>query len=90
MQVIGLHQNRSAHASKVTRFRVTYQHVLVSLPPCAGKLLCNLVSLHVNVGKLWMNKFTRLCGSVLLQVTSFLFLSAVIVSQPSNTYKTMT
>ena len=59
MRVIDLHQNRPAHASKLTRCIVSYQQMLVNLFAYAGKL--------------WMCKFTCLCGSVLTPVTSFLF-----------------
>ena len=71
MQVIGLHQNRLVHASKMTRFRVCYQHILDSLPTCIGKLSQNLVNLLALAGQLWMCKLTCLCGLVLMQVTSF-------------------
>ena len=71
MRVIGQHQNRPVQASELTRFRVSNQHMLPSLPPCAGKLHQNLVNLLAYAGQLWMRKFTRLCGSVLMQVTRF-------------------
>ena len=73
MRVIGLHQNRPAHTSKLTKFRVSYQHTLVCLPACAGKLTWNLVNLLVYAGQLWMCKVTCLCGSFFMQVTSFFF-----------------
>ena len=44
-RVIGLHQNRPAHASKLNRFRLGYQHMLLTLPACAGKLTRNLLNL---------------------------------------------
>ena len=45
MQVIGSHQNRPAHASKLTRFPVSYQQMLVSLPAYTIKITRNLVNL---------------------------------------------
>ena len=62
--VIGLHQNRSAHASKLTRFRLSYQHLLVSLPAWAGKPFRNLVNLLAYAGWLRICKLTCLRGSV--------------------------
>ena len=44
MQVIGLHQNRPAQASKLTMFRVSNQHMQVSAPACSGKLTQKLVN----------------------------------------------
>ena len=66
-RVIGLHQNRPAHASKLTRFRLGCQYMLVSLPGCAGKLTRNLVNLLAYEGRLWICKFACLCGLVLMQ-----------------------
>ena len=71
IRVISLHQNWPAHAIKLTTFRVSYQHMLVSLPACDGRLTRNLVNLLPYLGKLWMCKFTCLCGSVSMRVTGF-------------------
>ena len=38
-----MHQNRLAHASKMSRFWLSYQRMLVSLPAGAGELIQNLV-----------------------------------------------
>ena len=51
MQVIGLHKNRPAHASKLARFQISYQHMLVSLVACAGKLTRHLVKLLAYAGR---------------------------------------
>ena len=75
MTCIGLHQNRPAHATKMTRFRVSYQQMLVSLPICVYKLTQNLVNLFAYEDRCWMNKFTCVCGSVLMQMASFYFMS---------------
>ena len=73
MRGFGLHQNRPAHASKLIRFRVIYQHMLVSLLQCTGERFQNLVNLIAYADQLWMSKSTYLFGSVLMQVTSFFF-----------------
>ena len=71
MRVIGLLQNRLAHASKLSRLRVNYQHKLVSLTACAGKLTRNIVNLLAYAIQLGMCKIAFLCVSVLMQVISF-------------------
>ena len=53
MWVIGMHQNRPAHTSKLTWFRVKNQHMLVILHACAGKLTQNLVNLLSYAGRFW-------------------------------------
>ena len=71
MRFIGSHQRRPAHTSKLTRFRIRHQHMIVSLRVYAGKLTQNLGNLLAYAGQLWECKTTCLCWSVVRQVTSF-------------------